>query len=160
MQEKQKHPGGRPREHNREQIAKDLIEWARKEDSINLNAFCALYDPPIPPSKIYIFGSEDPEFRKSVEIAKAFLAARRESWLSKDWLHVKGYDINAATYDYFLKEEKRDQAKFESSLRKEEVKLVDEKTEKNFDKLMGMISDKQTQALNNAESNINIDCKS
>ena len=32
----------RPREHDRDKIASDLLEWAQKEDSINLNKFCAM----------------------------------------------------------------------------------------------------------------------
>ncbi len=111
---------GRLREYDRDQIAKDLIEWAKKPDSINLNKFCCSYPTPFSPKKISAWSFEDEFFRESVEIAKAFLGARREEWLNQEILHVKGYDLNASTYDYFLKEEKRIQAEFESSLRKDE----------------------------------------
>ena len=110
----------RPREHNREQIAIDIVEWARKLDSINLCKFCALYDPPIPPYKLGVWSKEDDKFRIAVDTAKAFLGFRREEWLNQEMLHVKGYDLNAETYDYFLKEEKRQKAEFESNLKKEE----------------------------------------
>lgn len=111
-------PFGRPREHNREKISKDLITWARKEDSINLCKFCALYDPIIPPKKLSEWAKEDDNFREAYESAKAFLGFRREEWLNAEVLHVKAYDLNAQTYDYFLKEEKQEQAKFESNLNK------------------------------------------
>jgi hypothetical protein len=111
---------GRSREHDRDKIAKDLIEWAKKPDSINLNKFCCSYKPPFSPRKISEWGKEDDEFRESVEIAKAFLAARREEWLNGEMLHIKGYDLNAPVYDYFIKQEKREQAEFDSALRTKE----------------------------------------
>src|SRR5258708_19190957 len=88
---------GRPREHNREQIAKDLIEWARKPESINLNEFCAHYEPIISPPKIGQWARECSEFRSAYEAAKAFLGYRREQKLNKQELHVKAYDLNATT---------------------------------------------------------------
>lgn len=111
---------GRPREHNRDQIAKDLIEWAKLPDSINLNKFCAYYDPIIPPSKISEWAKEDERFREAYQSAKSFIGFRREEMLNSDKLHVKAYDLNATTYDHFLKEEKRQQAEFESKLREKE----------------------------------------
>jgi len=110
---------GRPREHDRNQIANDLVEWAKLPDSINLNKFCALQS--IAPSKITIWASECDMFRKAYELAKAYIAYRREEMLTADKLHVKAYDLNATTYDHFLKQEKREQAKFEASLEKEVV---------------------------------------
>jgi len=116
--EEQKNLGGRPRKHNREKIFEDLIEWAKKDDSININKFCALYDPPFPVVKLSEWARENPEFRVSYDTAKAFLAFRREEWLNSECLHVKAYDLNATVYDLALKEEKRDQTDYEASLNK------------------------------------------
>ncbi len=113
-------PVGRPREHDRDQVAKDLIEWAKKDDSINLNKFCAYYDPIIPPSKISEWAKEDSKFREAYQSAKSFLGYRREEMLNKDKLHVKAYDLNATTYDHFLKEEKKEMAIFQSELTQKE----------------------------------------
>ena len=110
-------PGGRPREHDRDQIALDLIEWAKKKDSINLCKFCAYYDPIIPPQKLTLFANECPRFREAYECAKLFLGARREEMLNSESLHVKAYDLNAETYDYFLRCEKRSKAEFETQLK-------------------------------------------
>lgn len=109
---------GRPREHDRVQIAKDIVEWAKKEDSINLCKFCALYEPPIPPQKLTLWSKECNNFREAYDTAKMFLGFRREEWLNAEVLHVKAYDLNAQTYDYFLKEEKRQLAEFENGLNK------------------------------------------
>ena len=111
---------GRPREHDREQIAIDIIEWARKSDSINLNKFCAHYEPIIPPTQLSIWSKQCDKFRKAVESAKAFLGYRREEMLNKNQIHIKGYDLNATTYDLILKEERMSNMTFESSLRKSE----------------------------------------
>lgn len=123
---------GRPREHDREQIALDMIEWARNPDSINLNKFCALYNPPIPPCKITTWAKEEDNFRKAYDSSKAFIAFHREEMLNRDELHVKAYDLNATTYDHFLKDERHMQAEYESSLKMREqadqdytIKIVD-----------------------------------
>ena len=151
-------PAGRPRKHDREQISIDLIEWAKKPDSINLCKFCALYDPPIPPSMITNWAREDEEFRRTLETARAFLGFRREEWLNTENLHVKGYDLNASTYDFFLKEEKRQQAEFESSLKKEETQQnAGPVLLESFQALMSMMQQFQESKnpLNNPRTNNN-----
>lgn len=110
---------GRPKEYDREKVAKALLEWAKKPDSINLCKFCAYHDPIIPPSYLSIWANEDDDFSKAYESAKMFLGFRREEMLSKDTLHVKAYDLNASTYDYFLDEKKEKSARFAADLTKE-----------------------------------------
>lgn len=117
---------GRPRVHDREKIAEELIEWAMKDDSLNLCEFCCTRQPPLTPSKITHWSNESEEFRQAVDIAKAAIGSRRERKLTNNELHVKAYDLNATTYDYFLKHEKRDQAKYESDLGKEADKALPE----------------------------------
>ncbi len=58
-------------------------------------------------------------FRQALEITRAFLGNRREKLLNQEMLHVKGYDLNATTYDPFLKEEKMAMSQYDASLRKE-----------------------------------------
>lgn len=106
---------GRPRQYDREEIAKDLVEWAKKEDSTNLNGYTV--HSGIIPRYITRWASEDEEFRRSYEEAKAILAYRREKLLTAGDLHVKAYDLNAKVYDAYLKEEGREEKTFESSLK-------------------------------------------
>ncbi len=108
--------GGRPKEHDRKQVAKDLVEWSQLETSLNLNGFCAYYK--LPPSYVSRWAKEDDLFRQAYELAKANLGERRERLLSQDLLHVKAYDLNANVYDPFLKEERREQLQFEADLAK------------------------------------------
>lgn len=141
-----KHPGGRPREWDREQIAKDMIEWARRDDSINLNKFCAtFYEDPIPPSKITIWAKECAEFRKAYESAKAYLGFRREEKLAKNEIHVKAYDLNAQTYDAFLRDERRAQAEFEAKLKAQESEQVDAEHKAKADQILSQLSSMQEQ---------------
>ena len=151
---------GRPREHDREQIAIDIIQWAKKVDSINLNKFCALYKPPFPPKKLSEWAKENDEFRESYEIAKAFLAFRREEKLNSEELHVKAYDLNAAAYDYFIKEEKMAQAQFEASLKTQTDSHIDEKIMENFDRTMKQLDSLQSSARKIDESKSNNEQKS
>ena len=81
--------------------------------------FCAYYDPIIPPSKLSQWSLECDEFRQAYESAKMFLGFRREEMLSQETLHVKAYDLNATTYDYFLDEKKEKTARFVADLTKE-----------------------------------------
>lgn len=121
---------GRPREHDREQIAEDLIVWAQKEDSYNLNGFCG--EQLISPSKITDWARECKEFRGAYEKAKAILGARRERGLVNGTLHVKAYDLNASVYDHFLKTDKREQLEYEKSLEEKEQEKVDPETINNM----------------------------
>jgi hypothetical protein len=150
---------GRPREHNREQISIDMIQWAKKEDSINLNKFCALYDPPIPPSKITHWAKEEDYFRQAYESTKAFIAFRREEKLNAEELHVKAYDLNAATYDHFLKDERRQQAEFEASLKSQLDIKVDEGILDNYKQVIGQLKRVQSEC-KIEDNNINNEQKS
>lgn len=142
--------GGRPREHDRDAIAEELIEWAKKEDSINLCGFCCSREPPLAPTKVTDWARECSRFRVAYETAKMFIGARREANLNKGKLHVKAYDLNATVYDHFLKDEKRLQMELELDIKKQliewEAKLkssgnvVDEAVLEQFNALMGQLS--------------------
>lgn len=108
---------GRPREHDRAKIAEALLEWAAKPSSINLCEFCA--QQMIPGSKISEWAKQDTDFRETYELAKHFIGARREQMLNGELLHVKAYDLNARTYDHFLKEDWKESLSYEHSLKVE-----------------------------------------
>ena len=157
--------GGRPREHDREQISLELIEWASKPDSINLCKFCCTREPPLSPSKITAWAKECDKFRQAYETAKMFLGARREEWLNNNKMHVKAYDLNATTYDYFLKEEKQDQQKYESMLKAEEVVTVDAAFNEKFNLFnkaieQGIQKVQSSKALKSSDISSNADAKS
>ena len=107
---------GRPREHDRKEIAEKLVTWAKLDNSLNLCAFCCLNE--IPPSRLAVWARECNQFCIAYELSKSFIAVRREQKLSSGELHVKAYDLNASTYDYFLKEEKREEKSFDAELKK------------------------------------------
>lgn len=111
---------GRPREHDRELIAANLIEWAKKDDSINFNKFCAYCDPILPVAKLRQWAAEDDKFRTAYEQAKTFLAFRREEFVSNDRLHSAAWGRNAKHYDVSLKQDEEASEAYTASLRKDE----------------------------------------
>lgn len=155
--------GGRPREHDRDAIMEELVEWAKLPNSLNLNGFCCSREPPISPSKITNWAKECPRFRQAYEEAKAFIAQKREQNLALGTLHVKAYDLNASVYDHFLKDERRTQLEFEAEIKKQliewEAKLksengtVDPNTVEQFMSLMGQLSSLQSDRKIAAKSN-------
>jgi len=143
----------RPREHNRDDIAEKLLKWAQKPDSINLNKFCALNF--ISPSKLSFWAKEEDNFRIFYEIAKSYIAFRREEMLNENMLHVKGYDLNASTYDYFLREERRQQSEFENSLKIKEIQSASQECIDKYDAFMNQLEEIQESAFKRADNNIN-----
>lgn len=107
---------GRPREHDRDEIAEKMVIWAKKESSLNLCGFCAEVE--IDPCKITQWATDCENFRKAYRHAKALLGERRERRLSEGTLHQKAYGLNAHVYDQFLKDEARDLIKYEADVRK------------------------------------------
>ena len=130
---------GRPNEHDRDKLAQELIEWAKKDDSINLNAFCCSREPPIAPSKIALFRNEHAKFRQAYEIAKTYLAARRETYLGMKLLHQKAYDLNASVYDVFIKEEKMEQLAYEAKLKAQEQKNYSDEEESKHKEILDLL---------------------
>ena len=140
------HGYGRPREYDRAKIANDLIEWAAKDDSININKFCCTYIPPLNPVKVMTWVSEDPDFRDSYNTAKAFLASRREEHLNTERLHPAAYNVNTRNYDLFLKDHHEKTLEHETKLKTEETKLVSEADAKRTEDLLEVMRNSQALA--------------
>ena len=152
---------GRPREWDRDQIAKDLIEWSQLDTSSNLLEFCVL--KLLPAEKISLWSRECPNFRQAVHLAKHSIGVKREKMLSRGLLHQKAYDLNAPVYDYFLREEKRDNLKYESDLRRKELEEESEQLKTatvKLDEMMSLLSEHQSSALKSADTSIKAETKS
>ncbi len=111
-----KNIGGRLRKHDRDDIACKLIEWAKLSTSINLCKFC--FENEIVPQKLSEWSKENDMFREALQFARVCLGFRREEKLNSGEIHTVGYNLNASTYDYFLKEEKREEKSYEAELKK------------------------------------------
>lgn len=154
----EKKPSGRPREHDRESIVLELIEWAKLPDSINLNGFCCTREPPLSPSFITRWAKECAIFRQAYEAAKAFIGIRREIMLSNQTLHVKAYDLNAKVYDHFLKEERQEEMIFESKINSEKAEVSKDLVDQ-FSAIMLQVASLQAKHRDRkiSDSNINPD---
>lgn len=150
--------GGRPRKHDRTKVINDMLEWARKDTSLNVNEFCAWHvDPPIGPRMLSLWAKDDEEFLISYEAVKAFLAHRREKALQQGGLHVKCYDICAPAYDYVIYEQQMAYEAYKSKLKQEEQATVKEEDKVRFDAIMNQLSSLQS-ASNQATSKVsNVD---
>ena len=107
----------RPREYDRKEVADNLLKWAQKEDSINLCGFCAEYL--VPAGTMLRWKDEDDWFRETYEMVRCMIGSRRESLLTNGKLHVKAFDLNAKTYDPFLRDEHRNQVKYDAMIKAE-----------------------------------------
>ncbi len=102
-----------------EQMADQLLEWAKLPDSWNLNGFCCSREKPIPAKYVSEWAKKNTWFKEAYDIARATLAERREKTLSKGDLHVKAYDLNVSVYDEFQKQDKRAQGEFDMKLKRD-----------------------------------------
>ncbi len=136
-------PNGRPREHDRVEIAKKLIEWAKRESSMNLCGFSA--EMGISPMVILNWTRIDPDFCLAYDEAKCYLGERRERALNSNALHQAAYNRNANVYDLYQRDELRDQLKFEAALKAQADIAVSEGDVKRYEAVMAQLNSLQSQ---------------
>lgn len=144
--------GGRPEEFDKVAVAEALIEWAKRDDSINLNKFCAYHDPIINPRTILRWANENIEFRRAYEKAKSFLGFRREEKLSSGELHSKAYDLNATVYDQFHRAEKIAIDDMESARKIKEVAAGTEEERQRADSIVKQLDKLQAERSSSMET--------
>lgn len=144
---------GRPREHDREQIAKDMLKWAQLDDSTNL---CGFAGPRLlSPVKLRTFCSECEIFRAAYDSVKLIIGQRRENMLNSKLLDSHAYNRNAHTYDAFMRETYQSDKEYELTLRireleaqlklkQEEAKTVPDDIRDTFVALMGQVKSRQS----------------
>jgi hypothetical protein len=107
---------GRPRVYDPDIIAKELIEWAKDEESINMTGFCA--DRGYLPGLIWRLEQESQDFADAYTIAKMKLAERRERHLNADQLNYGAWQRYQRGYDPFLDRHERSIADEDASRKK------------------------------------------
>lgn len=98
-----------PRKYDRSLIILEMMDWVKKEDSINFASFC--FDYGYQPSLIWRLDREDDEFHDAYTLAKLKLAERRERQLNAEMMHYSAYMRYQRSYDAFLarsEEEEKD----------------------------------------------------
>lgn len=139
-------------------LANELLAWAQKDTSLNLNGFCAANL--LPPQKISLYAEQDEVFREALETTKGILAERREARLSEGTLHCKAYDLNANVYDHFMDHKQEKRMKLEHDYKKAETAQVTEQVDKNFLALMAMLNGNQASQSNIASTTESAESKS
>lgn len=129
-----KRTAGRPRVYDSEKIAKELMEWANNEYSINIVQFCAEYE--YLPGLIWRLNLESEEFSRAYTIAKMKLAARRENLLNANLLNYGAWQRYQRDFDPFLDANETDRENKEAARRKNIV----EDEQMNFVKLAKLVA--------------------
>jgi macrodomain Ter protein organizer (MatP/YcbG family) len=141
-------PGCWKRKYDRTEICALLLEWSDKGDSINLSGFCAEYN--IPPTAIDNWVKNTTDEAKAISeilnIVKSKIAARRERYLNNNQIHVKCYEKNAQTYDYFMNQTYRENVEFEIKAKILQERMEDKEANIQFDALMKQLSALQSSA--------------
>lgn len=135
--------GGRPQEYDRVLIASKMIEWAKQDDSININKFCAYND--IPSRTMLEWVDSDTEFSRAYDKVKTFLAFRREEKLNNGELHVKAFDLNATVYDRFTRHEKIQLDDLESARKQKEAQAASKEEQDKANAVVEALSRLQAQ---------------
>lgn len=125
-QKKRKGKVGRPRIYDGDLIAKELLEWVEKEDSINLCAFCA--DKKYLPLLLWRLEKDNQAFSDAYMLAKMRLAERRERYTNDNSLNYGSFQRYQSVYDPFLRkdednEKEKDAARKQGISDKEQVNL-------------------------------------
>jgi len=108
----------RPREHDREALMEKMIAWAKLPTSLNINAFCTSVVPEIDPEYLREIVNKEEKFSSVYRIVKAYLATRREQANSDRKLSNQAYSSGLRHYDLFLKEDWKEERKFELEIEK------------------------------------------
>jgi hypothetical protein len=137
---------------DRDKVFIDLEAWVKLETSMNFNKFCAEYG--IPPPKLSMWSNDDEDRKDVYDIAKAYIADRRERFLCAGKLHPKGYECNITVYDYFLKVDKKETAEFEANLKKENFEKSTELASQKLDDLNKALKVMQKENARNSQNSI------
>lgn len=97
---------GRPRVYDPDEIANEMLEWVKKEDSINIAQFCA--DRGYLPGLIWRLDKESEDFSYAYTITRMKLAERRERYLNNNLLNYGAWQRYQRGYDPFLAKDEDD----------------------------------------------------
>ena len=103
------------KKYDMEEESAAILEWAKKEDSINLNGYCI--ERQHPAEYISVFCKRSKEFDFYCGLALCYLAVRREKLVSAGKLYQGTWMRNASVYDRLLRYHEREQKQYESDLR-------------------------------------------
>ena len=110
---------GRPREHDRNQIAADLLEWSTNPTAFNLIQFTRprLLNVNMLPN----WAAEDDEFREALELAKQSIAMNRFEAAIEGALPFSEVHRNEADYDPLRDRFQQREKRFDLELEKEKL---------------------------------------
>lgn len=111
-----KRKGGAPRKYNPEIIIQEMLEWVKKESSINFVGFC--FDKGYLPDLIWRLEKESQDFSDAYTMVKMKLAERRERMLNGEKLNYGSWQRYQKGYDPFLDKKEEEDAEKDAKRRK------------------------------------------
>jgi hypothetical protein len=123
---------GRPREHDRKQIAADLLEWSTNPTAFNLIQFTR--PRMLSVTKLPEWADEDDYFREALKLAKESIAMNRFEATLEGALPYADYAKNEAQYDPMRDKFQQRERRLELEIKKEELDHTHKlKTKENED---------------------------
>lgn len=115
---------GRPREHDRKQIAQELLEWSTNPTAFNLIQFARprLLNVNMLPN----WAKEDDDFREALELAKQSIAMNRFEAAIEGALPFSEVHRNEADYDPLRDRFQQREKRFDLEIEKEKIKYAAE----------------------------------
>lgn len=105
---------GRPREHDRDKIAKELLEWSTNPTAFNLIQFTR--PRMLSVTKLPDWADEDANFREALKLAKESIAMNRFEAAVEGVLPFSEVHRNEYNYDPLHKAHARDEKEFDLQL--------------------------------------------
>lgn len=97
-----------PRKFDPAIIIEEMLQWAKKEDSLVFAGFCAEHG--YMPELIWKFCQQIKEFEEAYVITKMYLAERRERHMNNDQLNYGAWARYQKWYDPFLSKHEDEEA--------------------------------------------------
>lgn len=137
---------GRPREYDRDEEARALIEYANKDDSIILRK--AFLSRGYTQEKALTWCQDTPSFREAYEYASQLIGARREELAALGQFQFGVFSKYAYIYDKQLDKAECDRLAYESKLKSQEASQVGEKVSQHLDQVLAQVSSLQSARAN------------
>ncbi|HET6457266.1 MAG TPA: hypothetical protein VFG24_00100 [Nitrosopumilaceae archaeon] len=156
---------GAPRKHDREQIARDFIEWATDNpQALSVPMFAAPRG--LHSEMMMNWAREDDEFRRSYYIGKELIGINRlkATMVNKEnesnRLERGIYCQTLGNYDLDVREYQREEKRFEASLKNDDSQSVSKEHIESMEAILSLMKSRQSSARNIDDSNSNSEHKS
>jgi hypothetical protein len=118
------HPGGRPQEYDRMALGREMLEWSKKPDALTVPMFAT--SKGLHSGKLREWALASEEFRALFLAAKENVGINRLKAVSNPDIKLDPgiYKQTMHFYDLDIKEDVRDEKRFDADLKRQEEKSI------------------------------------